>query len=271
MTSGFFPVSAEESVRASKGWWDASAEDYQKSRGDQLGDATFSWGPEGLTEASAHILGPVAGRRILEVGGGAGQCSRWLTSQGAQAVTLDLSLQQLHHSQSLDAEHGMAVPAVNADGRQLPLADHSFDAAFASYGALQFVADPERVMCEVRRVLKPGGRWAFSVTHPIRWAFPDDPTKHGLTACRSYFDTTPYAERDTHGEVTYVEHHRTLGEWLTMTAQSGFVIDRVVEPEWDDPQRPDWDGWSKLRGQYIPGTLIVAGHTYPAGPATTES
>lgn len=265
MTSGFFPVSAEESVRASKGWWDASAQEYQQSRGTQLGDTTFSWGPEGLTEAKAHILGPVDGCTTLEIGGGAGQCSRWLHSQGALPVTLDLSLQQLHHSRSLDEEHGTSVPALNADGRQLPLASESFDIAFASYGALQFVADPEVVMAEVSRVLKPGGRWAFSVTHPIRWAFPDDPTEHGLTACRSYFDTTPYAERNGHGDVTYVEHHRTLAEWITITARSGFVIDRVVEPEWDDPDRPDWDGWSKLRARYIPGTLIVSGHKPAAG------
>jgi len=42
-----------------------------------------------------------------------------------------------------------------------------------------FVADPGRVMGEVARVLRPGGRWVFSVTHPVRWAFPDDPGEAG--------------------------------------------------------------------------------------------
>lgn len=258
MSSGFFPVSAADSVQASRVWWDASADEYQESRGEQLGDNCFFWGPEGLAEAEAHILGELNNRKTLELGGGAGQCSRWLHTQGAQPVTLDLSLQQLHHSRRLDQEHGTTTASVCADARQLPFADASFDIVFASYGALQFVADPETVMAQACRVLKPGGRFAFSVTHPIRWAFPDDPGENGLTACRSYFDTTPYAERDARGVVNYVEHHRTLSQWITMTATAGFTITQVVEPEWQDQSRPDWDGWSKLRGQYIPGTLIVS-------------
>src|SRR5690349_23010429 len=36
-----------------------------------------------------------------------------------------------------------------------------------------------RSMREVARVLRPGGRWVFSVTHPVRWSFPDDPTEAG--------------------------------------------------------------------------------------------
>ena len=33
----------------------------------------------------------------------------------------------------------------------------------------------DAALAEAARVLRPGGRWVFSVTHPIRWAFPDDP------------------------------------------------------------------------------------------------
>ncbi len=41
-------------------------------------------------------------------------------------------------------------------------------------------------MREVRRVLRPGGRFVFSATHPIRWAFPDEPGPRGWTAPASY-------------------------------------------------------------------------------------
>src|SRR5699024_11998643 len=60
-----------------------------------------------------------------------------------------------------------------ADARQLPFASNSFDVAFSSYGALPFVKDAEVVFAEVARVVRPGGQWVFSTTHPMRWMFPD--------------------------------------------------------------------------------------------------
>src|SRR4051794_38820361 len=71
------PVGQPESARAQRSWWDAEAAGYLAEHGAFLGTAGFVWGPEGLTEDDAHLLGEVAGRRVLEVGAGAGQCSRW--------------------------------------------------------------------------------------------------------------------------------------------------------------------------------------------------
>src|SRR5690606_20957153 len=135
-----------------------------------------------------------AGRRVLEIGCGAGQCGRWLATQGAIVTGLDLSYRQLQHSRRIDLGTGTALPVVQADAEALPYRDGSFDLACSAFGALPFVADAGAVLAEVRRVLRPGGRFVFSVSHPIRWAFPDDPGPRGLTADRSYFDRTPYVE-----------------------------------------------------------------------------
>lgn len=200
-----------ESSRASRGWWDRNADEYQTEHGAFLGDDRFVWGPEGLDEADAALLGPasgLAGLDVLEIGAGAAQCSRWLAAQGARPVALDLSHRQLQHALRIGGD----VPLVEADAGALPFADGSFDLACSAYGAVPFVADPVRVMREVRRVLRPGGRWVFSVTHPIRWAFPDEPGPEGLSVAASYFDRTPYVEQDEHGRAVYVEHHRTLGD-----------------------------------------------------------
>ena len=132
----------------------------------------------------------------------------------------------------------------------------TFDVAFASYGAIQFVGDLPRLLGEVRRVLRPGGRWVFSVTHPIRWAFPDDPGPAGLNVSGSYFDRTPYVERDGSGVAVYAEFHRTIGDYVAALVRAGFVIERIVEPEWPDWNDATWGGWSPLRGTHLPGTLI---------------
>lgn len=244
-----------ESSRASRGWWDRNADEYQSDHGAFLGDDRFVWGPEGLDEAEAGLLGPTAslkGKDVLEIGAGAAQCSRWLAGRGARPVALDLSHRQLQHALRIGDE----VPLVEADAGVLPFRDGSFDLACSAYGAVPFVADPVRVFREVRRVLRPGGRWVFSVTHPIRWAFPDEPGPEGLSIAASYFDRVPYVEQDESGEAVYVEHHRTLGDRVRDVVAGGFRLVDLVEPEWPEWNHQEWGGWSPLRGNLIPGTAI---------------
>ena len=114
---------ADETVQANRRWWDAAADDYQSEHGEFLGGhdaARFIWGPEGLDEANAHLLGPIedlTGRRVLEVGCGAAQCSGWLAAQGAVAIAFDLSIRQLAH-----AIPQSGVRLVQADAGAIPLA-----------------------------------------------------------------------------------------------------------------------------------------------------
>ncbi len=141
----------------------------------------------------------------------------------------------------------------------LPFGDDTFDVVFCSFGALQFVADLDRCVAETRRVLRPGGRFAFSITHPTRWMFPDDPGEGGLLASQSYWDRTPYVELDdASGEVAYVEHHRTLGDWVRVLAGHDFSLVDLVEPEWPADHDRVWGGWSRTRGLLTPGTAIFA-------------
>lgn len=256
------PVGEEESRRVNGPDWDAYADEYQATHGAFLGDIGFVWGPEGLTEAAARVLGPagsLAGRDVLEVGSGAGQCSRWVRSEGGRAVGLDLSWRQLQHSRRIDDETGVVVPSVLGTATDLPFADASFDVVFCSFGALQFVSDIGTAVAETARVLRPGGRFAFSITHPTRWMFLDDPTEAGLTATQSYWDRTPYVEFDSDtGRVTYAEHHRTLGDWVGLLAGAGFVIHTLLEPEWPQGHDRVWGGWSAVRGRWMPGTAVIA-------------
>ncbi len=250
------PASEVETVHANRRWWDGAADAYQAEHGEFLGDARFIWGPEGLDEASAGLLGTVAGRRVLEIGCGAGQCGRWLLSQGAEAVGIDLSLGQLRHARALNARTGLDLPVIQADAQRLPFADQTFDAACSAYGALPFVADVGAVMGEVGRVLRPGGRWVFAVGHPIRWCFLDDPGEEGLVAVHPYFDRRAYVEEEDDGAVAYVEHHRTVGDWVRAVRGVGMDLLDLVEPEWQEGNEQVWGGWSPLRGRILPGTAI---------------
>ncbi len=252
-------VGSAESLRASRAWWDADADDYQREHGGDLGEVEFLWCPEGLREADAALLGPPAallGRRVLEVGCGAASCSRWLAVQGASVVGLDLSAGMLRHAAAAAERTGVRVPLVQAGAEQLPFAAESFDLACSAFGAMPFVADAAAVMREVARVLRPGGRWVFSVTHPMQWMFSDDPGEAGLRVIQSYFDRTPYAEIDAAGRPTYVAHHRTLSDRVRDIVAAGLALDDLVEPEWPAERTEVWGQWSPLRGALLPGTAI---------------
>ena len=253
---------ARESARAGRLWWDGAADAYQAEHGDFLGDVDFVWGPEGLTEAESRMLGEpeeLRDRRILEVGCGAGQCGRWLRAQGVrEVVAFDLSYRQLQHSRRIDEDTGHTLTTVQADAQRLPFADSSFDVVFSSFGAFPFVPSADGALVESARVLRPGGRLVFSVTHPIRWSFPEDPSEHGFTVRHSYFDRRAYVEEDDDGNAIYVEHHHTVGDWVRGIARAGLVLRDMVEPEWPEGLDRVWGGWGPVRGRMIPGTAIFS-------------
>lgn len=248
-----------ETAAANRSWWDAEAAEYYAEHGGFLGDSDFVWGPEGVREADARLLGPLSGRRVLEIGAGAAQCSRWVAIQGARVVASDLSIGMLAQGRAVNAtvDARERVPLLQCDGLALPFADGGFDVVFTAYGVVPFVADSALLMREVCRVLAPGGRFVYSTTHPVRWTMPDEPSEAGLRVQFSYFDRLAYVEQDLDGRATYVEHHRTIGDRVREAVSAGLTVLDLVEPQWPETNRHTWGGWSPERGALVPGTLIV--------------
>lgn len=252
-------VASAEAVAANRAWWDADADAYLAEHGDFIGDADFVWCPEGLTEDAARLLGDpdkLDGTDVLEVGCGSAPCARWLLRHGARVIGVDLSAGMLGHAVAANARTGLRPALLRANAERLPLASDSFDSACSAFGAVPFAASLDAVFGEVHRVLRPGGRWVFAVTHPMRWMFPDDPGPAGLTVTQPYFDRTPYVEVDETGTASYVEYHRTLGDYVRALRAAGFTLVDLIEPEWPAGHTQVWGQWSPLRGSLFPGTAI---------------
>lgn len=119
-------------------------------------------------------VGLAQAERVLEVGSGTGVLTRELHRwTEAQVVGLDLSRPAL----SFTRGHDPATRLVQGDGRALPFADDAFDAAIAHY-LLLWVRQPERLLQEMVRILRPGGAlmclaepdYGGRIDHPSRLA-----------------------------------------------------------------------------------------------------
>ncbi len=108
------------------------------------------------------------GRRVLEVGCGAGVDLARFAKGGASVVGVDLSSSAIDLARANFEQQGLTGDFRVADGEALPFEDNSFDLVFA-HGVVQYTADPKRLVEECRRVLKPGGEAVFQVYNRVSW------------------------------------------------------------------------------------------------------
>jgi SAM-dependent methyltransferase len=108
------------------------------------------------------------GRMVLEIGCGAGVDLARFARGGALVTGVDLAPSAVALARANFEQQGLAGRFEVADGERLPLRDDSFDLVYA-HGVVQYTADPQRLVDEVRRVLKPGGQAIFQVYNRISW------------------------------------------------------------------------------------------------------
>jgi ubiquinone/menaquinone biosynthesis C-methylase UbiE len=105
------------------------------------------------------------GMRVLEVGPGNGRytvATARRVGQGGRVVAVDIEPKMVKRVRSRVEAEGIAnVEARVADVYDLPFDNGTFDAAYM-IAVIGEIPDPDRAMGEFQRVLKPGGRLAFS-------------------------------------------------------------------------------------------------------------
>ena len=98
-----------------------------------------------------------AGKRVLEIGGGMGTDLAQFAKNGAQVTDLDLSSGHLDLAQENLALRGLTGTFVLHDAETLPFDDNAFDVVYSN-GVIHHTPNTRAVVCEMRRVLRPGGR-----------------------------------------------------------------------------------------------------------------
>ena len=104
-------------------------------------------------------LAPVEGKKLLDLGCGAGETSVYFALRGADVTALDISPEMIEVAKRLADLHKVKLKLHTGVAEKLPFKDGEFDIVFCN-GVLHHV-DLIPALKEVRRVLRPGGRAAF--------------------------------------------------------------------------------------------------------------
>ena len=111
-----------------------------------------------VAEPLLDAVGAGRGTRLLDVATGPGYVAARAAERGAETIGVDLSDTMLAYARA----HVAGVEFVHGDATALPFEDESFDAVVGAF-VLLHLGTPERAVEQAARVLRSGGRAAFSV------------------------------------------------------------------------------------------------------------
>ncbi len=227
--------------------------------------------------ATERLLMVLPGETVLDVACGNGVFARRLAELGARVVAVDFSEKfvELARSRTEEAGYGDAVEYLVADAtdeeQMLALGEERFDAVVCNMALMDMPAiDP--LMRALRRLLKPKGRFVFSVQHPafnsnaVRLALEVEDRDGTLVETYSvrvtgYLHVPPGKGAGMPGEpVAHPYFHRPLSELFGACFRAGFAVDGLEEPSFaksEDGSRSTATSlpWESFVG--IPPVLVV--------------
>ncbi len=210
------------------------------------------------TRCLLATVGPVTDLDVCDLGCGEGHLARSLAERRGRVVGVDLSARLLTLARARTPDS--TVVFVRDDAQRLnALRDGAFDLVVANL-ALTDVPDLGATYRAVRRVLRPRGRFVFSITHPCFQApgASIDLDGEGQFAGRrvgryvaeGFWRSTN--EEGIRGRVG--AYHRTLATYLNGLVAVGFTIRGLVEPTLP----PDRSHDPYVQGQArVPSVLVI--------------
>jgi 2-polyprenyl-3-methyl-5-hydroxy-6-metoxy-1,4-benzoquinol methylase len=214
--------------------YDGVADYYASGWGEDLSDP--------VSVSLFELLADITGQQVLDVACGHGRISRGLARQGASVTAVDVSAAMLGKAEEFERNDPLGIRYVQADAASPGLLEGDrYDAAACSMG-LADIDDLDGTLSNLRRLLRPGGTFAFTMLHPC---FPGI---EGVSAAWPS-DGTYYDERYWQADASLSTlrrqvgaNHRTLSTYLNTLHHHGFTLTRTAEPQPridpDSPRHP---------------------------------
>jgi SAM-dependent methyltransferase len=184
------------------------------------------------------LLPVVDGRRVLDLGCGAGQLAHHLATLGAaEVIGLDVSERMLALAREQWAHPRVTYRREAVEAAEFPPV--RFDLVVSSL-VLHYVDDYRGLLGRIARWLTPGGVLVYSTEHPIYTArLPGDGWVLDESGQRTRWALARYADEGAREEAWFVpgvrKMHRTIATLINGLVDAGFAVERVVEPVPGEP------------------------------------
>ena len=208
------------------------------------------------SEALIIHTGSVKDCHLCELACGIGIMASHFARQGAHVVGVDLSAEML----DIARERYPDLDFVRDDAQSLASFDDAVFDVVTSNLALMDIPDLAATYDAVKRVLKPGGRFIFTVTHPCfqsphSYLVADDDTYSGRHISH-YAEEGFWKSTDSSGIRGQVgAYHRTLSTYINELLQRGFRVNELIEPTLQ--QADDHDTAYQKSFTEIPPVLLI--------------
>ncbi|HZY70502.1 MAG TPA: class I SAM-dependent methyltransferase [Thermoplasmata archaeon] len=217
--------------------WEEIAAYYDEKQGDR-GD---TWHRTLIDPGLWKRVGRVRGLRVLDLACGNGYIARRLARSGAHVVAIDSSPSMLERAKARTAP-SLDVRYERRDAAHLTgFPDDSFDLAVSNM-ALMDISDGAGAIRQVARVLRPGGRFVATLSHPCF----DNGSASAWSVERVLLTTTVYRKISRYRELLSerfpwrtpdgtlyrtLGHHRPLNWYARVLGEAGLAITALDEPE----------------------------------------
>jgi ubiquinone/menaquinone biosynthesis C-methylase UbiE len=175
------------------------------------------------------MLPDLRDRRVVDLGCGFGWFCRFAREAGAaQVLGVDVSENMLARAREMTADP--VITYRRADLETLTLTEDAYDLAYSSL-TLHYLVNLPALFAQVYRALMPGGRFVFSIEHPLMTA----PSKQGWRTedGRHVWPVDGYlaeGSRTTDWLAKgVVKQHRTVATYLNLLLELGFSILKIDE------------------------------------------
>jgi len=223
-------------VNSNKRAWDLHAQRFYQEDYLSLDDIDFD-SYDYPTDKDLHIIGNVEGLHALEIGSGSCNCGIALARKGAHVTCSDISQEQINIGKQVAEKAGVNITFACSDMTDLSFVKTGMMDLVISMSALDYVEDFNKVCSEVSRVLKQGGRFIFSCTHPMMFCigatelWPEEKANPNY----NYRGSVEW-KWDKEDSFIFTTYRRQLSDYINALANNHLIVKRMEElfPVTDD-------------------------------------